>query len=516
MELIHIFVSAGLSAERLCINSCYLIMPNDYFDFLYPDFRREKPASETENGGFVNVTLRADMDCQVLCDGDFMFLLNRKKKKKKKLPVGEHFLQFIAVDKPELCIDKKVDYPVVGKNYVLLVDEFLKKEAQGAQEKALKEAEEKERRCAAEEARAKEEKEARMRAEAEARARVEAEERLRRAEAEAMERAKERAKAEARLRAEAEAKRPQMATIRIKSNRISGLEARYEGFILNGLPEGRGVAYYDNGDVYDGEWRGGKKEGNGNYTWQNEVRYEGNWVDDAMSGLGTLHYPNGNRFEGEFRNGFQNGKGVLIYSNGIRYAGNWKDGNRYGSYRFYFKEGGYLDGNSWYGNLDNGGVDGFATDQDGEQRYYDKGRLVYIIERDGIRFNSKNVLVVLKYQDHDSGGLYTKVVGVYYDIEEGRKAAEAEYCGYMEHVISFTVDLAGLRFPSSKCYIGIKSFDNSTRQPQFLLLDSRRDPVVSAIETQAGEKISWGQVQNFVKKCHWKLFEQYIQSFPSI
>ena len=487
-------------------------MHNDYFDFLYPDLQRKKPSSENENGGLVNITLRADVDCQVLCDGDFVFLLNKNQVTKKQLPVGEHLLQFIAVDKPDLCIEKKVDYPVVGKNYVLLVDEFLKKEAQEAQEKAMKEAEEMERRRAEEEARARAEKEARMRAEAEARARVEAEERLRRAELEAKARAEE----EARLRAEEEAKRPKMATIRIKSNKISGLEARYEGFVSNGVPDGHGVAYYDNGDVYDGEWKGGKKEGQGTYTWPNEVRYEGNWVDDSMSGLGVFHYPNGNRFEGEFRNGRQNGKGVLIYSNGIRYAGSWKDGNRYGPYRFYFKEGGYLDGNTWYGNLDNGGVDGFVTDQEGGRQYYDKGRLVYYIESDGIRFQSKNVLVVLKYKDRDSGGLYTRVVGVYYDLEEGRKAAEAEYCGYMEHVITFTVDLAGLKFPSSKCYLGIKSFDNSTRQPQFLLLDSRRDPVVSAIETQAGERISWDEVRSFPKKCIWTLFEKYIQSFPGI
>ena len=87
-------------------------MHNDYFDFLYPDLQRKKPSSENENGGLVNITLRADVDCQVLCDGDFVFLLNKNQVTKKQLPVGEHLLQFIAVDKPDLCIEKKVDYPM--------------------------------------------------------------------------------------------------------------------------------------------------------------------------------------------------------------------------------------------------------------------------------------------------------------------------------------------------------------------------------------------------------------------
>ena len=52
---------------------------------------------------------------------------------------------------------------------------------------------------------------------------------------------------------------------------------RYVGQVVNGLPEGKGIAYYDSepfkGDKYDGYWKNGKREGKGIYYYHNGDRF---------------------------------------------------------------------------------------------------------------------------------------------------------------------------------------------------------------------------------------------------
>ena len=38
---------------------------------------------------------------------------------------------------------------------------------------------------------------------------------------------------------------------------------KYTGTIKNGAPEGNGIMKFANGDIYDGEWKEGKKNGFG-------------------------------------------------------------------------------------------------------------------------------------------------------------------------------------------------------------------------------------------------------------
>ena len=465
------------------------------------------------------LTARVSLDCWLVCDGEQLIQLKAGQIKKISVPLGEHLLQFVSIENPCMRLQKKMDFAMAGRNYLLLIDDMQGEMEQEEISRSNAEQKEKSRRREEEEARARLEQEARMRAEAEAKYKAEAEDRMCRAEAEARahaeEEARKMAEAEAKARSEVEARTPKRATIRIQSAKINGLEARYEGFVLNGKPEGHGIAYYDNGHIYEGDWQDGKKSGRGTYTWPDESRYEGQWVADDMSGLGTYYYPNGNRFEGEFKKGIFNGNGVLIYPNGNRYSGSWTDGQPDKHYRFYFKDGRYYDGDSWYGSLDNGGFDGIVTNQNGERLFYDQGRLAYYIKNDGLHFKSKEVLVVVKYQDHDLSGLYTKVIGVYYDIDEGIKAGNSESCWNQEHILFERVSIGGHCFPSSDCYVAIKSFFNSTRPPQILALTADRNSAVSVIETQSGERMSWDEVKDFhQRKCGWKLFEKRICSFP--
>ena len=74
--------------------------------------------------------------------------------------------------------------------------------------------------------------------------------------------------------------------------------------------ETRPIYTNDNGDKYLGQWNPatGKREGQGITVWAN----------------------NGEIYEGYYKNGQRNGRGRYIYYNGNVYEGEWKDDKRYG------------------------------------------------------------------------------------------------------------------------------------------------------------------------------------------
>ena len=129
-------------------------MSTNYFDFLDQNSGSTPATSEgvTMKDEFVNLTLRADAECQVTCDGDFLVLLSPNQITKEKAPVGQHILQFISTTHPDIQIEKIVDFPDPGKNYLVLVNEFAglmkdmaskeqEEEIRRKQEQALREAE---------------------------------------------------------------------------------------------------------------------------------------------------------------------------------------------------------------------------------------------------------------------------------------------------------------------------------------------------------------------------------------
>ena len=498
-------------------------MATDLFDFLNPT--PTHPSDTPKTTGFVTIITRADMDCQVACDGEFLFALNANRITKERIPTGNHVLEFIALENPALRIEKIVDFPVPGKNHVLLVDEFKKLILQKAEEKTAAEAAEKARIKAEADAkaRAKAEEEARKKAEAEAiaRAKAEAEARERsaeeaRARAKAEAEARERAEAEERERArrELEAKTPKFGTLRIASRRTAGLEARYEGFVLNGKPEGHGIAYYDNGHRYDGDWKAGLKCGHGSYYWPDGESYVGEWANDSMCGQGVRFFTNGNRYEGEFKDGLMDGKGVFVFENGNRHVSTWNNNKPGKQYRFYYKSGGYVDGNSWYGNFPYGGFDGIVTNQDGDKFYYENGNLICNIQKDGILFRTyRDVLLVIKY--HENSCYYPEIVGVYYDIEKGRKCAEEEHCWYDEKILSISCNLSGKLIQYRKCYIALQAFDDSTRAPIVVAFDGNEEKVRSILSQKSGHDFSYRDNDNdYDHNCRWRVFCEDIVGFP--
>ena len=64
-----------------------------------------------------------------------------------------------------------------------------------------------------------------------------------------------------------------------------------------------------NGEKYVGEYKDGKKHGQGTYTYG-----KGKWEGD--------------KYVGEFKDGKHHGKGTYTFHDGGKYVGEWKDGIR--------------------------------------------------------------------------------------------------------------------------------------------------------------------------------------------
>ncbi len=100
----------------------------------------------------------------------------------------------------------------------------------------------------------------------------------------------------------------------------------YRGEIDDFSPCGNGVMKYPNGDVYEGDWKDGLRDGSGVLRLADGGCYEGEFSDDEMSGEGTYTYPNGDVYEGEFVGGERDGFGLMTFSNGYFREGEWDEG----------------------------------------------------------------------------------------------------------------------------------------------------------------------------------------------
>jgi hypothetical protein len=174
---------------------------------------------------------------------------------------------------------------------------------------------------------------------------------------------------------------------------------------------GKGVYYFADGRIYDGEWRNDKRHGWGTleyaptdnelkfdasgmpiWEWAKRAKYEGEWVDDKKHGKGTFTYEDGRYLEGEWINdqfqkppeakkpasvqatatgartyvettlsdgtvykgeivdGKRNGKGKLTWPSGAWYDGEWRDDKIHGKGVARYKTGDIYDGDFANGN----------------------------------------------------------------------------------------------------------------------------------------------------------------------
>ena len=100
-------------------------MSNNYFDFLSSSAPVEEKQKTDNTSNIVNVTVRVDSDAFLLCDGEYLETqLTEGKLEKVQLPAGQHLLQFMSVEYPEIMTEKEVDFPDAGKSYLVIIKEL--------------------------------------------------------------------------------------------------------------------------------------------------------------------------------------------------------------------------------------------------------------------------------------------------------------------------------------------------------------------------------------------------------
>uniref|UniRef100_A0A7S3BM63 MORN repeat-containing protein 5 n=1 Tax=Haptolina ericina TaxID=156174 RepID=A0A7S3BM63_9EUKA len=112
---------------------------------------------------------------------------------------------------------------------------------------------------------------------------------------------------------------------------------------LLGARSGTGKGVFPNGDVFEGAFSKGVRDGAGKYTYAGApppeedeeppppvATYEGSWKNGQKSGTGTIVYADGSKYQGQWAKGKRHGMGAFYYANGDIYSGDWKDGKKEG------------------------------------------------------------------------------------------------------------------------------------------------------------------------------------------
>ena len=121
------------------------------------------------------------------------------------------------------------------------------------------------------------------------------------------------------------------------------VEGKYNGSVIAGpkdtfLPHGVGLCKYKDGQIYNGKWKKGKREGTGKLTWTNGDIYIGQWKKDKPNGKGKFYFKQGfqdknksDTYVGQVKDWLRHGRGTYTWvSQKMRYQGNWKNNNRHG------------------------------------------------------------------------------------------------------------------------------------------------------------------------------------------
>ena len=79
--------------------------------------------------------------------------------------------------------------------------------------------------------------------------------------------------------------------------------------------DGFGIYRYKEGDIYEGGFREGKKQGFGRAYFADGDSYVGNYENDKMCGRGVYKSADGDVFDGEYSGDMMNGMGKCTFKN---------------------------------------------------------------------------------------------------------------------------------------------------------------------------------------------------------
>ena len=100
-------------------------MPVDFSFLQNAAPEQPKQPEQKPDTGKASITIRVDADCFLQCDGEYVDIqLNAGQVTKTELPTGQHLLEFINTDNPNIKVEKTVDFPESGKNYLVMVNEL--------------------------------------------------------------------------------------------------------------------------------------------------------------------------------------------------------------------------------------------------------------------------------------------------------------------------------------------------------------------------------------------------------
>ena len=88
------------------------------------------------------------------------------------------------------------------------------------------------------------------------------------------------------------------------------MKATYQGDFSQGYPNGKGVAYFQDGGYYSGDFINGDAQGHGLYIYPNGSVYEGQFGKSRFNGQGSLVYIDRRlKYDGNFVDGLPHGRG---------------------------------------------------------------------------------------------------------------------------------------------------------------------------------------------------------------
>lgn len=137
---------------------------------------------------------------------------------------------------------------------------------------------------------------------------------------------------------------------------------RYKGEFVDNKKQGRGEYVWENGDKYDGDWVADTQSGNGKWAWVSGDRYQGQVKDSIIVGEGEYFFAkSGDSFKGSFLAGKPHGKGVYKFASGDKYEGEMQVGVQSGRGVYSYKSGDRIDGLFVNNNANGRGVYYFAN-----------------------------------------------------------------------------------------------------------------------------------------------------------
>jgi hypothetical protein len=110
-------------------------------------------------------------------------------------------------------------------------------------------------------------------------------------------------------------------------------------YSANNWDDCHGIYEWENGDVYIGGFKKGKKSGYGTYNYETGNRYNGEYKGGMIHGQGMFTYPDGTKYIGQYKNNQRNGHGTYIWSDGDIYVGEWQNENKHGQGAYFFSNG---------------------------------------------------------------------------------------------------------------------------------------------------------------------------------